>query len=121
MKNYTQRRLEEFDKRTDMPERFEDVEQSLYSDEIYPESEYELSLTKLEEFIATSIKQALAEERERVRGILSVENYKLEEWYSSSERPDTLTHLEANQRNMKTRNEIEQLISFPLDKPLTDK
>ena len=42
-----------------------------------------------------------------LRKILSDENYKLEEWYSSAERPDTLTHFEANQRNMKTRNEIQ--------------
>jgi len=74
-----------------------------------------------EEILIETIAQALAEERERVVGILSAENYKLEEWYSSSERPDTLTHFEANQRNMKTRNEIEQLISFPLDKPLPEK
>jgi len=65
--NNTTKRLEEFRKRTDMPQRFEDIEKSLYSGEKYPESEYELSETKLEEFIAESIAQAIAEERERVR------------------------------------------------------
>ena len=69
-------------------------------------------------FLSSSITQAIAEERERVRGILSAENYKLEEWYSSSERPDTLTHFEANQRNMKTRNEIQVLLAS-IDKSLT--
>ena len=68
----------------------------------------------IDEWLTTSIQQALAEERERVTGILSAENYKLEEWYASSERPDTLTHFEANQRNIKTRNEI-QVIIDPLD------
>ena len=66
-------------------------------------------------YFSSLIHQAIAEERERMRGILSAENYKLEEWYSSSERPDTLTHFEANQRNMKTRNEIKDLLSL-LDK-----
>jgi len=47
---------------------------------------------------------------EEVREILSNENYKLEEWYSSAERPATLTHFEANQRNMKTRNKIQARI-----------
>jgi len=74
----------------------------------------------VKDFLTTKIAQAIAEERARMRGILSDENYKLEEWYCSSLRPTTLTHYEANQRNMKTRNEIEQLISFPQDK-LTDK
>ena len=51
-----------------MPQRFEDIEKSLYSGEKHPESEYELSETKLEEFISESIAQALAEERERMVG-----------------------------------------------------
>jgi len=71
--NYTEKRLAEFDKRTDMPERFEDIEQSLYGDEEYPEGKYELSLTKLESFLAESIHQALAEEREGVRGLIEKE------------------------------------------------
>ena len=70
--------------------------------------------------LSSEIDQAIAEERERVVGILSDENYKLEEWYSSSERPDTLTHFEANQRNMENRNKIQDLL-YPLDKPLTNK
>jgi len=65
--NNKEKILAEFDKRTDMPERFEDIEQSLYGDEEYPESKYELSLTKLESFLSESIDQAIAEERERVR------------------------------------------------------
>jgi len=68
--NYTEKRLEEFRKRTDMPQRFEDIEKSLYCGEKYPESEYELSETKLEEFLAESIAQAIAEDRERVRGVI---------------------------------------------------
>ena len=56
----------EFDKRTDMPEKYEDIEDSLYDSEKYPESEYGLSLTKLSEFIAESIHQARAEEMARV-------------------------------------------------------
>jgi len=64
--------------------------------------------------------EAVAKERKRVWGIISAENYKLEEWYSSSERPDTLTHFEANQRNMKTRNKIQDLLSS-LGKPFIDK
>ena len=70
--------------------------------------------------IENLISKAIAEERERVMKILSAENYKLEEWYSSSERPDTLTHFEANQRNMKTRNKIQDLLSS-LGKPFIDK
>jgi len=38
------------------------------------------------------------------------ENYKLEEWYANTERPKNLTRFEANQRNMKTRNEITHAI-----------
>jgi len=70
--------------------------------------------------IRKAIDQAVAEERARVEKILSDANYELEEWYSSSERPKTLTHFEANQRNMETRTKIQFLLSS-LDEPITDK
>ncbi len=107
--NYTEKILAEFN---ELMDKLWDKYGESY--EVYNPKEF---TREIESFLFTLITQALAEERERVVGILSVENHKLEEWYSSSERPGTLTHFEANQRNMKTRNEIEQLISFPLDNP----
>lgn len=43
---------------------------------------------------------------ERIEEIVTKENYELEEWYSSAERSENLTHFEANQKNMETRNKI---------------
>ena len=48
---------------------------------------------------------------EAVREIVMKENYELEEWYASSERPNTLTHFQASQKNMETRNKIIDLLS----------
>ena len=70
---------EEFDKRTEMPKRYEDIEDSLYDGGKYPENEYELSLTKLLKFIAESIHQARAEERKKTVGKI---NYILD-WVES--------------------------------------
>ena len=59
-----------------------------------------------------AFKSAVLEKRNKeVMDILSKANYEQEEWYASSERPDTLTHFEANQINMKTRNKIQDLLT----------
>jgi len=100
--NYTEKVLEEFD-REFVKDCGPDVE-PIFIDAVG-------SVGPIRRFLSDKLDQTLAEERARVRGILRDENYKLEEWYSSSERPDTLTHFEANQRNMKTRNEIQDLLA----------
>ena len=106
---YIEKRLEEFD--------FRDVDRAIMDFQIHVRKVTGgndsscVDSTELKTAIIKTIQQFIEEERERVTGILSAENYKLEEWYASSERPDTLTHFEANQRNMKTRNEIQVLLS----------
>ena len=45
-------------------------------------------------------------ERERCLKIVNDENYILEEWYSSSLRPNQIDVFKVNQRNIKTRNII---------------
>lgn len=58
-----------------------------------------------------ALTSAITAERERCEKIVMDENYVLEEWYISSLRPDTITHFDANQRNMATRTRIQEAIS----------
>ena len=79
--SHIQEIVSEFDKKTDIPEKYEDIENSLYDDERYPESEYELSLTKLESFLRDSHLKYLASKRKELEGELKQEgqpakNYK---------------------------------------------
>ena len=71
-------------------------------------TELELELKSL--FI-THTNQLLEKRNKEVINILSKTNYEQEEWYASSERPDTLTHFEANQINIRTRNKIQELLT----------
>jgi len=111
--NNTEKILAEFDEKFSLPPEIGDATGTAeYPPKRRPTFDH---YEEVKDFLSTSIAQSIAEERERVVGIVIDENYELEEWYISSLRPDALTPFEANQRNMKTRNKIEQLILSPQD------
>jgi len=60
----------------------------------------------MQEEITKAIQQAVKDRDAEIREMVVSEHYKLEEWYSSAERPDTISHYKANQKNIETRNAI---------------
>lgn len=65
---------------------------------------------EIADFWINELDLAIKQTEERIVEIIRNENYKLEEWYSSAERPREITHFDANQKNMETRNKILTLI-----------
>lgn len=70
----------------------------------------ELNADAIADFWLNELDLAIKQTEERLVEIIRNENYKLEEWYSSAERPREITHFDANQKNMETRNKILNLI-----------
>jgi len=101
-KNYTQRRLAEFD------EKFCDKEKNKYG---YLTLRNHIIRSEVADFLSTSIHQALAEERERMRGII---DWELTPHGYESDDP------QFERFALKIKEKYKNKILSSLDKPLTD-
>ena len=79
----------------------------LFNADMFSSEQYDIRTEALE--LTNSIIQSLQDEKagmmREVQKLVILENYKLEEWYGSADRPREIEVFQANQRNIKTRNE----------------
>jgi len=125
IKQHIEREQEAFEKRLYIPEGWhpELPKDTLYGEEHYPESAYELSEEKIQDFLAQSLTRVTTAMMKEARKIVIEENYTLEEYLGHLE--GKVTGFEIAQHTMKTRNNItkrlEDITPAPTSGEVTNK